>query len=54
MVIPQGLNQRRSLESEALSFRRRFQELCVIDDFSGECLATVVAPRSPASGWPGN
>lgn len=44
MAIPQGQNQRRSLDfvSDALSCRRRFRVLCVIDYFSRECLAKVV------------
>ena len=44
MVIPQGQNQRWSLDfvSDALIDGRRFRILCVIDDFSRECLATVV------------
>jgi transposase InsO family protein len=44
MVIPQGPNQRWSLDfvSDALACGRRFRVLCVIDDFSRECLATVV------------
>jgi putative transposase len=44
MTIPQGPNQRWSLDfvSDALSDGRRFRILCVIDDFSRECLATVV------------
>jgi putative transposase len=44
MTIPQGLNQRWSLDfvSDALSDGRRFRILCVIDDFSRECLAMVV------------
>lgn len=44
MTIPQGPNQRWSLDfvSGALSDGRRFRILCVIDDFSRECLATVV------------
>jgi len=57
MAIPQGPNQRWSLDprhchwdqwrsngsmSDALSCGRRFRVLCVIDDFSRECLATVV------------
>ena len=43
MAIPQGPNQRWSLDfvSDALSCGRRFRVLCVIDDFSRECLATV-------------
>ena len=44
MAIPQGPNQRWSLDfvSDALVDGRRFRILCVIDDFSRECLATVV------------
>ena len=44
MAIPQGPNQRWSLDfvSDTLSDGRRFRILCVIDDFSRECLATVV------------
>jgi len=44
MAIPQGPNQRRSHDfvSDALTRGRRFQVLCVIDDFSRECLVTVV------------
>ena len=44
MAIPQGTNQRWSLDfvSDALEDGRRFRVLCVIDDFSRECLATVV------------
>lgn len=44
MAIPQGPNQRWSLDfvSDALADGRRFRVLCVIDDFSRECLAAVV------------
>lgn len=44
LAIPQGRNQRWSLDfvSDALIDGRRFRILCVIDDFSRECLATVV------------
>ena len=44
MVVPQGANRRWSLDfaSDALQDNRRFRILCVIDDFTGECLATVV------------
>ena len=44
MAIPQGCNQRWSLDfvSDTLVNCRRFRILCVIDDFSRECLATVV------------
>lgn len=43
MTIPQGANQRWSLDfvSDALLDSRRFRILCVIDDFTRECLATV-------------
>lgn len=44
MTIPQGRNQRWSLDfvSDTLRDGRRFRILCVIDDFTRECLATVV------------
>ena len=44
MTIPQDANQRWSLDfvSDTLMDGRRFRILCVIDDFSRECLATVV------------
>lgn len=44
MAIPQGPNQRWSLDfvSDSLACGRRFRILCVIDDFSRECLAAVV------------
>jgi putative transposase len=44
MAIPQGANQRWSLDfaSDALLDSRRFRILCVIDDFTRECLATIV------------
>lgn len=44
MAIPQDPNQRWSLDfvSDTLVDGRRFRILCVIDDFSRECLATVV------------
>ena len=44
MAIPQDPNQRWSLDfvSDALVDGRRFRILCVIDDSSRECLATVV------------
>ena len=43
MAIPPGVNQRWSLDfvSDALNDGRRFRILCVIDDFSRECPATV-------------
>ena len=41
MAIPRGPNRRWSLDvvSDSLSEGRRFRVLCVIDDFSRECLA---------------
>jgi len=44
MAIPQGPNQRWSLDfvSDSLVDGRRFRILCVIDDYSRECLAAVV------------
>jgi putative transposase len=44
MAVPQSPNQRWSLDfvSDALVDGRRFRILCVIDDFSRECLAVVV------------
>lgn len=44
IAIPQDPNQRWSLDfvSDALVDGRRFRILCVIDDYSRECLATVV------------
>jgi len=44
MADPQGSNQRWSLDfvSDSLVDGRRFRILCVIDDFSRECLATAV------------
>jgi putative transposase len=44
MAIPQGPNQRWSLDfvSDALNDGRRFRVLAVVDDFTRECLATVV------------
>lgn len=44
MAVPQDKNQRWSLDfvSDTLVDGRRFRILCVIDDFSRECLATVV------------
>ncbi len=57
MAIPQGQNQRWSLDprhghsdqwrshgsiADSLAWGRRFRLLCIIDDFSRECLASVV------------
>lgn len=43
MVVPDGANQRWSLDfvSDAFTDGRRFRILCIIDDFSRECLALV-------------
>ena len=47
MVVPDGPNQRWSLDfiSDAFTDGRRFRILCVVDDFSRECL-TLVADTS--------
>jgi putative transposase len=44
MMLPQAVNQRWSLDFVADTFSdgRRFRILCIVDDFSRECLATVV------------
>ena len=44
MTIPQGPNQRWSVDfaSDALVDGRRFRVLCVIDDFTRECLGSIV------------
>jgi putative transposase len=44
MMVPAAINQRWSLDfvSDTLSDDRRFRILCIVDDFSRECLATVV------------
>lgn len=44
MTLPQGANQRWSLDfvQDALSDGRRFRILNVVDDFTRECLASVV------------
>ncbi len=44
MVVPQGPNQRWALDlvSDTLVDGRKFRILCVVDDFSRECLTTVV------------
>jgi putative transposase len=44
MQLPQAINQRWSLDfvSDTLADGRRFRILCIVDDFSRECLATVV------------
>ena len=44
MTLPQGVNQCWSLDfgSDALDCGRRFRVLNVIDDWSRECLASVI------------
>jgi putative transposase len=44
LALPDSINRRWSLDfvSDALSNGRRFRIFCVVDDFSRECLATVV------------
>ena len=44
MALPITINQRWSLDfvSDTLSDGRRFRILCIVDDFSRECLAAVV------------
>ena len=50
MTLPQGPNQRWSLDfvSDAFACGRRFRILCVVDDFTRECLALV--PDTSLSG----
>ncbi|MFN6251454.1 MAG: IS3 family transposase [Acetobacteraceae bacterium] len=50
MAVPQGPNQRWSLDfvSDAFGCGRRFRILCVVDDFTRECLALV--PDTSLSG----
>jgi putative transposase len=44
MTLPNRINQRWSLDfvSDTLSDGRRFRILCIVDDYSRECLAAVV------------
>ena len=44
MALPTRINQRWSLDfvSDTLSDSRRFRVLCIVDDYSRECLAAVV------------
>jgi putative transposase len=44
MELPRTINQRWSLDfvSDTLADGRRFRILCIVDDFSRECLGTVV------------
>jgi len=50
MALPQGPNQRWSLDfvSDAFGCGRRFRSLCVVDDFTRQCLALV--PDTSLSG----
>lgn len=43
LTLPEGVNQRWSLDfvSDSLICGRRFRMLCVIDDYTRECLALV-------------
>src|SRR4030088_1847717 len=43
ILLPHAINQRWSLDfvSDTLSDGRRFRILCIVDDFSRECLAAV-------------
>jgi putative transposase len=43
LLLPEGINQRWSLDfiADTFSDGRRFRVLCVVDDFSRECLACV-------------
>lgn len=43
MVLPQGPNQRWSLDfvSDALTDGRRFRILCIVDDYTRECLCLI-------------
>jgi putative transposase len=49
MAIPQGLNQRWSLDflSDAMADGRRFRILAIVDDFTRECLALVADTSLP-------
>jgi putative transposase len=53
ILLPRAINQRWSLDfvSDTLSDGRRFRILCVVDDFSRECLATWSLPRWAGCGW---
>jgi len=53
MMLPGRINQRWSLDfvSDTLSDGRRFRTLCIVDDFSRECLATVMVLHWAAYAW---
>ncbi|SKA26052.1 HTH-like domain-containing protein [Enhydrobacter aerosaccus] len=54
MLLPQGRNQRRSLDflSDTLTDGRRFRILAVVDNFTRECLCRSPIHHCPASGSP--
>jgi len=56
IVLPDGPNQRWSLDfvSDSLICGRRFRILCVVDDYTRECLALVADTSLSGHGWPGN
>jgi putative transposase len=56
LPVPDKINRRWLLDfvSDALSDGRRFRIFCVVDDFSRECLATVVDTSSVACAWCAN
>ena len=56
MAIPQGANQRWSLDfvSDSLGDGRKFRVLCIIDDFSKECLPRWWTTRCQASVYRAN
>ena len=53
LPLPDAINCRWALDfvSDALGDGRRFRILCVVDDFSRECLACVVDTSSAAYAW---
>ena len=53
MALPIRINQRWSLDfvSDTLSDGRRFRILCIVNDFSRECLAAVATPHWEACEW---
>jgi len=54
MVLPDGPNQRWSLNfvSDTLTCSRRFRILCVVDDYTRECLVLVADTSLLGCGWP--
>jgi len=53
MALPEAANQRWSLDfvSDSLTDGRLFRVLCVVDDFTRECLALVADTSLSAIGW---